>query len=139
MDVQKIKRELRAEIENDLKRKWGQLPPPQPTGQIQDEMSKRARKRAANKANKAAGGPLAILNGGVGDGSGGGKGGGPGAGKGNKKGKGKGKGKGSKTSDGKPICFNWNNGTACKNPACTMAHVCLKCHSPDHRQCDNQC
>ena len=137
-DLQKLKREVRAELEADLKRKWNQgaLPPPQPHA----EQSKRQKRRQQQQANKQ----LALQNGGVGDGTGNGAagslgGGGPGAGKGGKKGKGKGKGKGTKTGDGTPICFNYNKGTACRNTPCTMAHVCLKCHATDHRECDNRC
>ena len=45
------------------------------------------------------------------------------------KGKGKGKDKGkrnSKTPDGKPLCYKWNNGEGCKGP-CKYVHACQKC------------
>ena len=50
-----------------------------------------------------------------------------------KKGVGKGGNKGNSTFQGKPICFNWNNGKPCRDgDGCTMVHVCLKCNANDH-------
>ena len=69
--------------------------------------------------------PLALLNGGNGDGAPGGKRGG--------------KGK-SKTTDGKPICYAYNDGTACRFTPCTFAHVCSICEGADHMRtnCPNK-
>ena len=105
--------------------------------------SGRAEKRAKAKA-KNNDAQLALSQGG------GGRGGGKGAGKKKRQqlaildagqqtgaGKGAGKtGKGNKTTpppENKPICFAYNNGTACKNGAnYTFAHVCQICFAADH-------
>ena len=69
--------------------------------------------------------PLALLNGGNGDGAPGGKRGSNGK---------------SKTTDGKPICYAYNDGTACRFTPCTFAHVCSICEGADHMRtnCPNK-
>ena len=98
---------------------------------------KRAAEAAATKPPPPAGGagrkpkgggrkpPPALMNGGVGD----------------QQVKGGGKGKLKQTTTeacslgaGKPICFAWSNGQACKNNPCTMAHCCQICEATDHRR-----
>ena len=61
----------------------------------------------------------ALMNGGVGDGA--------------RKGKGKGK-----ASNGKAICFAYNNGTACKGTPCPLLHICQVCEG-NHPKSDPSC
>ena len=88
--------------------------------------------------NQQNGGGNGGRNGGGGGGAAkgaGGKGGGRnGGGKGGAAtgGGGKPNGAKAKTSDGKPICFSWNNGQPCRNSPCTFAHVCWFCEDASH-------
>ena len=97
----------------------------------------KAEKAAADKRAQQNGGPgngggkgnnkrkvLALQNGGVGDGSA-------------KAAKGAAKGK-SKSADGKPICFAYNNGQACRKTPCTFLHVCQVCGG-DHPKTSPDC
>ena len=123
----------RARRAQNAKRKIAALGGGDPGGGL----SKKQNKRANQAARKAGGGALALLNGGVGDGGGGYTRLPPIAGDWSrpdkKKGAGKGASKGNTTFQGKPICFNWNNGKPCRDgDGCAMVHVCLKCNAKDH-------
>ena len=141
--LKKIKQDAKREAE---KRAFAQISGGinvGPGGSYQVGLSKRARKKLALMSGQNQGQVLAIQNGGVADwprlqnqghpppGDFG-----KGRGKGGKDGKGKGKNGKGNMFEGKPICYNWNRKAACKSQNCTMAHVCLKCHSPDHAAAD---
>ena len=53
-------------------------------------------------------------------------------------GKATGKGGKSKSAEGKPICFAFNNGQPCKFTPCNFAHICQTCEG-DHPKGDPTC
>lgn len=131
--LNRIKQQAKAEAEKAAKRKFAPLALQNGGGAGQGET--RAQKRAKKRQQAY---QFALQNGGIGDGSDGGfprllnqqqqaQGGGLG--------KGAGKGGQDIRHNGKPICYNWNRGVACRNPQCDMAHVCLLCKGP-HRKKD---
>lgn len=63
-------------------------------------------------------------------------------------GKGKGKGKGKdggashvkgRSSDGRLICFGYNDRSGCKKDKCNMIHICSTCESTEHAAFDPKC